>query len=241
VALVIDSQALEPSTMIDARTASDVPAAADVDPSSRLAPALKAHIAEARRALAWLDGEVETLVRWAGRLAEVLTAGGRVLVAGNGGSAALTQHLTSELVGRYHHERPPFSAIALTADTSALTALGNDYGFDEAFARQVLAHGRPGDVFVGLSSSGRSPNLLRAAEAARSRGMHCWAMTGPAPNPLAELGDEVLAVPAQLTATVQEVQQVGVHLLCRAFDHCVASSATPPTLSWMSPWPATRS
>ena len=94
-----------------------------------------------------------------------LAAGGRLLAAGNGGSAAQAQHLTAELVGRYRDERPGYSAIALHADTSTLTAVGNDYGFDSLFARQVTAHGRPGDILILLSTSGRSPNLLAAAEA----------------------------------------------------------------------------
>jgi D-sedoheptulose 7-phosphate isomerase len=216
---------------------------------SAIGTILRAHVADARDTLAWLGGEVDRLAGWAERLASVLTAGGRALVAGNGGSAALAQHLTSELVGRYQDERPPFSAIALTAETSALTALANDYGFDECFARQVSAHGRPGDIFVGLSSSGRSPNLLRAVDAARARGLCCWSMTGARPNPLAEASDDVLAVPARLTATVQEVQQVAVHVLCRAFDHRIASwnpTCPPSRLAPRSPecasqWPATRS
>jgi D-sedoheptulose 7-phosphate isomerase len=183
---------------------------------------LRHHLLAVRDALGWLDRQLGVVTSWADELADVLTTGGRVLVAGNGGSAALAQHLTSELVGRYHRERPAFSALALTADTSTVTALGNDYGFEECFARQVAAHGRPGDILVTLSSSGRSPNLLRAAQTAGESGLASWAMTGPAPNPLAELSDRVLAVPAALTATVQEVQQVAVHLLCRAFDARVA-------------------
>ena len=139
-------------------------------------------------------------------------------MAGNGGSAALAHHLVGELVGRYDRERRPFSALDLSAEPSGLTAIGNDYGYDEVFARQVVAHGRPGDVLVLLSTSGRSSNLLRAAAAARSAGMVTWAMTGPTPNPLADAVDDVLVADCPGTPNVQDVQQVAVHLLCLAFE-----------------------
>jgi D-sedoheptulose 7-phosphate isomerase len=177
------------------------------------------------------------LAQWGDRLAEVLPAGGRLLAAGNGGSAAQAQHLTAELVGRYQRERPPYSALSLHAETSSLTAIGNDYGFEQVFARQVAAHGRAGDLLVLLSTSGRSANLLSAAMTARSAGLTVWAMTGPAPNPLAEAADEALCVDGATTATVQEAHLVAVHLLCEFFDAAVAAappevatgvSATPP-------------
>ncbi|MET9962428.1 SIS domain-containing protein [Streptomyces sp. NPDC006326] len=163
------------------------------------------------------DG-LDRLTRWGGRLAAVLPAGGRLLAAGNGGSAAQAQHLTAELVGRYRRERPAYSAIALHAETSSVTAIGNDYGFEHVFARQVAAHGRDGDVLVLLSTSGRSTNLLAAAMTARSAGMEVWALTGAAPNPLAEAADEALCIDASATATVQEAHLVAVHLLCESFD-----------------------
>ncbi|MGW3071299.1 D-sedoheptulose-7-phosphate isomerase [Kitasatospora sp. NPDC001132] len=166
--------------------------------------------------------QLPLLTSWGAALAGRLPAGGRLLAAGNGGSAAQAQHLTAELVGRYAAERPPFSAIALHAETSSVTAIGNDYGFDEVFARQVAAHGRPGDVLVLLSTSGRSPNLVRATEAARRGRLDVWAMTGPAPNPLAAAADEVLAVAADRTATVQEVHLIALHLVCEAFDAALA-------------------
>jgi D-sedoheptulose 7-phosphate isomerase len=179
---------------------------------------LDAHLAASRAGLDSLAPEVARLEHWGAMLRLRLGQGGRLLVAGNGGSAALAQHLVGELVGRFDRERPPFSALALTAETAGLTAIGNDYGYDEVFARQVAAHGRPGDVFAALSSSGRSPNLLRAAATARRSGLICWAMTGPAPNPLAGAVDDALAVPCPDTASVQDVQQVAVHLLCLAFE-----------------------
>ena len=186
--------------------------------SSPVTASLRAHVAATRAALDLLDAEHGRLVRWAQMLYRVLSEGGRLLVAGNGGSAALGQHLTAELVGRYQSERGPYSAISLAADTASLTALGNDYGFEHCFARQVNAHGRAGDALVLLSTSGRSANLLLAAEAAGRLGLTTLALTGRAPNPLADCCDDTLALPVASSAVVQEAQQVVVHLLCDAFD-----------------------
>jgi D-sedoheptulose 7-phosphate isomerase len=179
---------------------------------------LGAHLAASRDGLDALGTELCRLARWGAVLRLRLGRGGRLLVAGNGGSAALAQHLVGELVGRFDRERPPYSALALSAETVGLTAIGNDYGYDEVFARQVAAHGRAGDVFLALSSSGRSPNLLKAVCAARTAGVLAWAMTGPTPNPLGVAVDDVLGVAAPGTASVQDVQQVAVHLLCLAFE-----------------------
>ncbi|MBW3602645.1 MAG: SIS domain-containing protein [Actinobacteria bacterium] len=181
-------------------------------------PTGREHLAALRRALAAFEPEADRLDRWGRRLADILQGGGRLLAVGNGGSAAHAQHLTSELVGRYRDDRPPFSAIALHAETSAVTAIVNDYGAEEMFARQVRAHGRAGDVLVALSTSGRSPNVLTAVDVAAEVGMETWAFTGPAPNPLAARCDDAVCVPAASTATVQEVHQVAVHLLCAAVD-----------------------
>jgi phosphoheptose isomerase len=156
--------------------------------------------------------------RWGRLLAAPLAAGHRLLAAGNGGSAAEAQHLTAELVGRYAADRPPLSAIALHAETSSLTAISNDFGAGEAFARQVAAHGRPGDTLLLLSASGRSENVLAAACRAQSLGIRVWAMTGPAPNPLASAADDAICVAAADTATVQEVHLVAIHALCDALD-----------------------
>ncbi|MDJ1132830.1 D-sedoheptulose-7-phosphate isomerase [Streptomyces iconiensis] len=156
--------------------------------------------------------------RWGRRLARILGGGGRLLVAGNGGSAAQAQHLTAELVGRYRDDRPAFSALALHADTSSTTAIANDYGVDAVFARQVSAHGTRGDVLMLLSTSGASANLLSAADAAHRSGLTVWALTGPSPNPLAAGSDEAWCVNAGSTATVQELHLVAVHTICTAFD-----------------------
>jgi len=155
---------------------------------------------------------------WGKRLAAVLDAGGRLLAAGNGGSAAQAQHLTAELVGRYRDDRPPYSAICLSAETSSLTAIANDYAPAELFARQVQAHGRPGDVLVLMSTSGTSANIVAAAERGRAAGLRVWALTGPRPNPLADAAHETLAVDAPFTATVQELHLVALHILCAALD-----------------------
>ncbi|MDQ4081892.1 MAG: SIS domain-containing protein [Actinomycetota bacterium] len=189
----------------------------------------RAHLAALARPLEALEREVDRIDAWGKLLARVLLGGGRLLAAGNGGSAAQAQHLTSELVGRYCRDRAPLSALALHAETSSLTAIANDYGADEAFARQVRAHGRPGDVLLVLTTSGRSPNIVAAVEAALDGGLTTWAVTGPAPNPVAELCHGALAVDADTTATVQEIHQIVVHMLCAAVDgevHMSVASAT---------------
>jgi D-sedoheptulose 7-phosphate isomerase len=176
------------------------------------------HLAALQEPLAALDEDVDRLGAWGRHLARVLLTGGRLLAVGNGGSAAQAQHLTSELVGRYQDERPALSAIPLHGDSSSLTAIGNDYGAEEAFARQVRAHGRPGDVLIALTTSGRSPNVLAAVRAALDGGLIAWALTGPAPNPVCDAAEDAVCVDAPLTATIQEIHQIAVHLLCAAVD-----------------------
>jgi glycosyltransferase involved in cell wall biosynthesis/phosphoheptose isomerase len=187
-----------------------------------LPPTPAEHLAALNDSLRRLEGELERLAGWGERLAACLLEGGRLLAVGNGGSAAQAQHLTAELVGRYECEREPLSAICLHGDTSSLTAITNDYGHEEGFARQVRAHGRRGDVLVALSTSGASPNVLAAARAATERGMTVWALTGSAPNPLTELSDDCLGFPCPSTATIQELHQVAIHLLCGAVDREVS-------------------
>ncbi len=182
---------------------------------------LTGHLDDLHGALHEVRAHLDRLERWGAHLASVLLGGGRLLAAGNGGSAAHAQHLTSELVGRFVVDRRPLSALALHSESSAVTAIVNDYGADALFARQVEAHGRPGDVLVALSTSGRSPNVLAAVEAAHRSGLVAWALTGPGPNPLAERADDAVVVAARSTATVQEVHQVLVHLLCVALERCL--------------------
>lgn len=185
------------------------------------------HISALVSALEALD--TRRLDNWGRRLSRVLGRGGRILLAGNGGSAAHAQHLAAEFTGKFSADRVPYSALALHADSSAVTAIANDYGYDEVFARQVRAHGRPGDVLLTLSTSGRSRNLIRAAGAAREAGLASWCLTGPAPNPLAAACDEAVCVvsagAATMTATVQEAHQVALHLICLAFEGAGVSGA----------------
>ena len=178
---------------------------------------LNAHLAGLATALPAFRTEAARLARWGRELAWHLGRGGRLLVAGNGGSAAEAQHLAAELVGRLRGERVPLSAIALTPDSSAVTAISNDYGYDEVFARQVRAHGRPEDVLIVMSTSGRSRNLVRAVHAAREIGMRTWAMAGPGRSPLAEACDEALRCPGD-GQVVQELHLVSVHVLCEYVD-----------------------
>ncbi|OUC93384.1 D-sedoheptulose-7-phosphate isomerase [Streptosporangium minutum] len=176
------------------------------------------HLSRLSTALSAVNADSATIVVWGRKLAAVLSGGGRLLVCGNGGSAAEAQHLTAELVGRFRVDRPPYAAIPLHADTSTVTAISNDFGAEEVYARQVRAHGRSGDILMCLSTSGASENVLAAALAAREAGVVTWALTGPAPNALAALCDDVLAVPAEDAATVQEVHLAVIHMLCDAVE-----------------------
>lgn len=185
------------------------------------------HVAAVLPAVAALRDQGERVAAWGEHLADRLLHGGRLLAAGNGGSAAEAQHLTAELVGRFDGDRRAFSAICLHGDTSSVTAIANDYGWDEVFARQVTAHAAPGDVLVLLSTSGASRNLVRAAEAARDAGATTWAMTGAGPNPLTDACDDALVLPG-VGASVQEAQLIAVHALCRVFDARVRAAADDP-------------
>lgn len=179
------------------------------------------HLVALAAALTAVDGQLPRIEAWGTHLAAVLGRGGRLLAAGNGGSAAQAEHLAAELLGKYRTDRRPLSGLALATEGAALTAIDNDYGPEDVFTRQVAAHGRPGDVFVGLSTSGRSANVLAAAATARAVGMTTWALTGRLPNPLAAACDDALAVDATTVATVQEVHQVVIHLLCAALDRAL--------------------
>ncbi len=179
---------------------------------------LRAHADDLHDGLDLLTAEAGRIDAWGARLADTVLAGGRLLVAGNGGSAAEAQHLTAELVGRFDGERTPLSAISLHAETSSLTAIVNDYGIAEMYARQVAAHGRPGDVLVLLSTSGESENVVAAARRARELGLTTWALTGPRDCALADACDDVLALRGASTSSVQELHLVVVHALCAALD-----------------------
>jgi len=145
-------------------------------------------------------------------------AGGKLLFFGNGGSAADAQHLATELTVRYMADRPPIAALALTTDTSALTAIGNDLGFDRLFARQIEALGRPGDVAIGISTSGNSANVIEGLRTAQRRGLVAAALTGMGGGALGHLADPLLAVPATTTARIQEMHILLGQMLCGALE-----------------------
>ena len=152
------------------------------------------------------------------RIAASLKNGGKVLLAGNGGSAADAQHIAAELVGRLVNDRAPLAAVALTTDTSALTAIGNDYGFEQVFARQVSALGRPGDVFIGISTSGKSPNIVAALNAARKLGLVNVGMTRATATPMHALCDVTIGVPATETALIQQIHITAAHAICHLVE-----------------------
>ena len=167
---------------------------------------------------AFFDAELDHILRQADDMAERLRRGCRILVCGNGGSAADAQHLAAELSGRYLKERRALAGIALTTDTSALTAIGNDYGFEQIFSRQVEAIGRPGDLLIGISTSGNSPNVILAVEAAKALGMRTLGLLGRDGGKLKTLVDDALVVPSPVTARIQEVHQMTYHFWCEALD-----------------------
>lgn len=150
-----------------------------------------------------------------------LQNGGRILLAGNGGSAADAQHIAGEFVSRFMFDRPGLPAIALTTDTSILTAIGNDYGYEKLFSRQVQAHGNKGDVFIGYSTSGKSPNILLAFQEARARGLICIGLTGNRGGPMRELCDHLLEVPSPDTPKVQEGHLVLGHTICGLVENAI--------------------
>ncbi len=156
-----------------------------------------------------------------------LARGHSVFLFGNGGSAADSQHLAAELVGRFTLERRPLPAIALTTDTSILTSIGNDYGFDQIFLRQIRALGRPGDVALGFSTSGDSANVLAAIDAARAGGMFTVALTGESGGALASRADVCLRVPSKITARIQESHITLGHLICQGVDEALADGRIP--------------
>jgi D-sedoheptulose 7-phosphate isomerase len=152
------------------------------------------------------------------QIINTLQAGGKLLICGNGGSAADAQHFAAELVGRFRRMRPSWAAIALTVDASILTSLGNDFGFEQIFARQVQALGRPGDVLVAISTSGRSRNVLAAVEVATALGLTTVGLTGEGISKLSELVDYSLPIPSSNTAFIQQGQMAVIHVLCELVE-----------------------
>ena len=181
--------------------------------------------AEVKRALAASDDHVAFTVTVAELVASRLSDGGQALFCGNGGSAADAAHLAAELVGRFLFDRPALPAICLSDNASAVTCISNDYAFDEVFARQVRAHGRAGDVLLALSTSGNSPNVVRAVEAARDLGLDTVGFTGSSGGALAERCDHVLRAPSDETPRIQEVHMLVGHTICELVEARLFGSA----------------
>ena len=160
----------------------------------------------------------EPFVRLVETCVKAVAGGHKLILFGNGGSAADAQHIAAELVGRFDFDREPVPAMALTADTSALTAIANDYGYDRVFERQLLGLGKAGDVAVGISTSGDSPNVLRALTAARDMGIAATGLTGGDGGALKDVADPVLVVPSSETPRIQEMHIVVGHLMCAAIE-----------------------
>ena len=174
-------------------------------------------IQETQRVMAGMMADEALLARVKGAAEACITAlsnGGKILLAGNGGSAADAQHIAGEFVSRFAFDRPGLPAIALTTDTSIITAIGNDYGYDKLFARQVQAHAQKGDILIVYSTSGKSPNVIAALREARTRGVFCVGMTGNRGGPMEDLCDYYLNVPSADTPKIQEGHAVLGHILC---------------------------
>jgi D-sedoheptulose 7-phosphate isomerase len=189
-----------------------------VDLMSRVQAQFEASIETKRRAAEVLSAPICAAIAV---MCESLRAGGKVLACGNGGSAGDAQHFAAELVGRFERERPGLAAVALTTDTSILTAVANDYGYTKIFSKQVEAIGRPGDVLYAISTSGNSANVMAAIEVAHARGIRVVAMTGKDGGKIAKLlrpDDIELRVPAERTARIQEVHLLALHCLCDGID-----------------------
>lgn len=176
------------------------------------------------RAVSDLAGDAEaqeTLCAMAETVCVALRHGGKLLIAGNGGSAADAQHIAAEFVSRLMYDRAPLAALALTTDSSALTAIGNDYGYELVFERQLRGLGRPGDVFLGISTSGRSPNILRALHTARELGIATFGFTGNRQSEMAALCDRLFQAPSDQTAIVQQVHITAAHILCALVERAI--------------------
>ncbi len=192
-------------------------------PEALVQQTLAAHV-EVIQALSALAAPI---IELAERACACLAGGGRVFWMGNGGSAADSQHLAAELVGRFQRERPGLASIALTTDSSILTSIGNDYGFDSIFARQVEALCRPGDLLIGLSTSGNSSNVLRAMETGRTLGVERAGLTGGTGGRLCALVDCCLVVPSDNTARIQEAHVLIGHLLCDLIERRTVAGREP--------------
>ncbi len=176
--------------------------------------------------LRFVEEHAARIADLARRMADVLRNGGKLLFAGNGGSAADAQHLAAEFVNRFQRDRRAFAAIALTTDTSILTSIGNDSGYEHVFSRQIEALGRPGDLLVAISTSGNSPSILSAVAAARQAGMGTVALTGGSGGRLAAAADQAFIVPSATTARIQETHITLGHAICALVEDLVAESGS---------------
>lgn len=185
-----------------------------------ISDALSAHLDLVRG----LEGLRQSVEAFAAEVHATITRGGRVFLVGNGGSAADSQHLAAELVGRFERERRGLPAIALTTDTAVLTSVANDYGFESVFARQVEALGRPGDILVGLSTSGNSANVVSAMERAHQLGLFRVGLTGEGGGKLRQCCELWLGVPSRSTARIQEAHMLIGHIVCDLVEQRVAAA-----------------
>jgi D-sedoheptulose 7-phosphate isomerase len=192
---------------------------------------IAAHLESSRDALqrATQDAALlKTLHAIAAAIISALGSGNKLLLIGNGGSAADAQHIAAEIVGRYKQHRPAWAAIALTTDTSALTAIANDYGFEQVFARQVEGLGQRGDVLLALSTSGRSPNILAALRTARQRGLVTIGFTGKGGETLGALCDHLFLSPSDDTPVIQQIHLTALHGICDVVERAMMEGATKP-------------
>jgi D-sedoheptulose 7-phosphate isomerase len=188
-----------------------------------LTRSLEEHLAVMQALLASLVPAIDAA---GGVICDALLSGHKILLCGNGGSAADAQHIAAELVGRYEKQRRAFPAISLSTDTSALTALSNDYGYDEVFARQVAALAAAGDVLIAISTSGKSPSILKAADQARALGCRTIALTGCSGEPLTAHSDLAVVVPSERTSRVQEAHITIGHLWCEMVDNAIVGDGS---------------
>jgi D-sedoheptulose 7-phosphate isomerase len=186
------------------------------------------HFRKSRETLERAAGKREmiaSILAIADRTVRTLRDGGKVMLAGNGGSAADAQHIAAELIGRYTKDRDPYAALALTTDTSALTAIGNDYSFDKVFERQLRGLGRKGDIFIAISTSGSSPNILAALKAARELGIVTVGFTGTKGARMRPLCDLILIAPSDETALIQQIHITAAHGICELVERGIWSAA----------------
>jgi D-sedoheptulose 7-phosphate isomerase len=192
---------------------------------------ISAHLERSRDAIerAALDVRLlESARKIADTIAKALRGGNKLLIVGNGGSAADAQHIAAEIIGRYKQDRPAYSAIALTTDTSALTSIGNDYGFEQVFARQVEGLGRHGDVLLAITTSGRSPNILAALKTARQRGLVTVGFTGAKGTGMAASCDHLLVAPSDDTPVIQQIHLAFAHGICEVIEQTMIQAGSRP-------------